>query len=388
MKGIIVGIVLVIAISTLVVGGIIATIMLSESTSIKISAKSSKVLNSIDFFEGLKRGLDYSYLYSFYQAAYDVGIKSGYKEGEENKEWRKYSETNFPLKYIDNIEEKVSDYISEYFKEIENLVFSKPIIDIYLISEKEGLKEAKMSVYYKDLLTYSDSFFNISDNPNRTITLPLEYFSLYKIGSDLFISKDYLRDLIDEAEKKMDENCKTINLGDICEYEVKSPENILEEKCPNANSKFKEKILSELEKSREFSGLELRFYPVRIEVKNVSNERYDSISESEDCGCKSIDWKSVDNGTTSCNEYCASNNYQYSKFENNDCYCGNCTEYYKKYHNLIYTYKYLGAVKALVNITSKGEYPLFDKIEGTTKLRKFSLKFNVTTSNDYEWKPL
>jgi hypothetical protein len=65
-----------------------------------------------------------------------------------------------------------------------------------------------------------------------------------------------------------------------------------------------------------------------------------------------------------------------------------CGEYYKMYYNLVYEYKYFAAVNASVNITTKDQYPVFDKLEGTTKFRNISLVFGVITSNDYSWKPL
>jgi transcriptional regulator of nitric oxide reductase len=54
----------------------------------------------------------------------------------------------------------------------------------------------------------------------------------------------------------------------------------------------------------------------------------------------------------------------------------------------VYFYSYFAAVKAIANITTKGHYPVYDVMEGNVKLRNFALTFNLTTSNDYSWKPI
>ena len=388
MKGIFVGVVLVIAILTLVVAGELFVVFSSQYVNLKISLKSSEILKATDIVEAVKRGLEVAYNYSFIQAAYDIGKLGGYDDESSIKEWRNYDSTNYPLSYIDSLETRTKDYIKIYLKNLDNFTFSEPYVDVVLYYTNNELKLAKMAVYFYGPLNYSGHFFSIYDNPNRTISLPLEYFKLYDVSRNLFIEKDSVREAIENAENKMEDNCKKIELDDVCENKKESPEEALNENCPNADEKFKEKVINEIETPKS-NDVNINLHVDTIKVKHKSEEKYGNLQESSDCDCKSIGWQQVDNGTTPCNEYCDSNNYQYSKFENNQCFCGNCTEHYKKYYNLRYKYSYFSAVRVIANITTKSQYLVYDATEGNVKLRNFTLTFNLTTSNDYNnWRPI
>jgi len=387
MKGIFVGVVLVIAILTLVIAGELFVVFSSQYVNLKISLKSSEILKATDVVEAVKRGLEVAYNYSFIQAAYDIGKLGGYDDESSIKEWRNYESTNYPAYYINSLETRTKDYIEKYLKNLDNFNFSDPYVDVVLYYTNDELKSAKMVVYFNEPLNYSGHFFSIYDNPNRTIGLLLEYFKLYDVSHNLFIEKDSVREAIENAESKMEGNCKKIELDDVCENEKESPEEALNENCTNADEKFKEKVINEIETPKS-NDVNINLHVDTIKVNHKSEEKYDNLQESSDCDCKSIGWQQVDNGTTPCNEYCTSNNYQYYKFENNQCFCGNCTEYYKKYYNLRYKYSYFSAVRVIANITTKSQYLVYDATEGNVKLRNFTLTFNLTTSNDYSWKPI
>jgi hypothetical protein len=393
MKGIFVGTVLLIAILTLIISGVFFVVLSSEYINLKISLKASEVLKAADIVEAVKRGLEVAYNYSFLQAAYEVGKLGGYSNESDVKEWRRYDATYFPNSYIENIRLKMENYVEEYLKALEEEMsgfkFRKPSIN-FLLPENQG-KDIKIIVSFDSPFRYSGNFFTIYDNPNRTlyISSDFEYFKLYDTAYNLFIDKDTVRERINVAENKMDDKCRLIYLGDVCEEYKIDVETKLEENCPNADEKFKEKVIQEIEKPIS-NDVNVNLYvdKDKIEVKRKSREIYDSFQESSDCGCKIIDWLQVDNGTTTCDEYCTSNNYEYSKFDNSQCFCGNCKEYYKKYYNLKYEYNYFSAVRVIANITTKSQYLAYDAMEGNVKLRNFTLTFNLTTSNDYSWKPI
>jgi hypothetical protein len=390
MKGIFVGTILLIAILTLVISGAFFAVLSSERINLRISLKASEVLKASDVVEVVKRGLEIAYNYSFLQAAYEVGKLGGYSNESDVKEWRRYDATYFPALYMENIRIKTENFIEEYLKALEaeknEFKFTKPSV---LFSSTRG-RDIKITVSFDSPFKYSGHFFNIYDNPNRTlyISRDFEYFKLYDTAYNLFIDKDSIREDIEKARDKMDDNCKVIYLGDACEKDKKDVDKVLEDNCPNADKKFKEKVIQEIEKPISKNDVNINLYVDKIEVKHESREIYDSFQESSDCECKIIDWLQVDNGTTTCDEYCTSNNYKYSNFENGQCFCGNCKEYYKKYYNLKYEYNYTSAVKVMVNITTKSQYLAYDANEGNVKLRNFALIFNLTTSNDYTWKPI
>jgi hypothetical protein len=391
MKGIFVGTVLLIAILTLAISGAFFVVLSTEYINLKVSLKASEILKAADIVESVKRGLEVAYNYSFLQAAYEVGKLGGYSNENDVKEWRVYDATYFPILYRENIRIKTENYVEEFLKALEDkkkeFKFTKPSVNYLPLSR--GGRYTVIGVLFDSPFIYYGQFFTIYDNPNRTIYIPgdFEYFKLYDTASKLFISEDNIRERIKKAEDKMDEKCKVIYLGDVCEKDKKDREAVLEDNCPNADEKFKEKVIKEIENPM-LDDVNINLYVDTIKVKHKSKETYSSLGESSDCGCKNIDWRQVDNGTTPCNEYCTSNNYEYSKFENNQCFCGNCQEYYKKYYNLKYEYTYFSAVKVIANITTKGKYLLYDASEGNVKLRSFALIFNITTSNDYNWRPI
>jgi len=392
MKGIFVGTVLLIAILTLIISGVFFVVLSSEYINLKVSLKASEVLKAADIVEAVKRGLEVAYNYSFFQAAYEVGKLGGYNNESDVKEWRRYDATYFPTSYIENIRIKTENFIEEYLKALEEdkneFKFSKPSVN-FILPTGEG-REIKINVSFDSPFRYSGQFFTIYDNPNRTlyISRDFEYFKLYDIAYNLFIDKDSVREDIEKAEKELDDNCKVIYLGDVCEKDKKDIDKVLENNCPSADEKFKEKVIQEIEKPISEDDVNINLYVDKIEVKHEGREIYESFQESSDCRCKIIDWLQVDNGTTTCDEYCTSNNYEYSNFENSQCFCGNCKEYYKKYYNLRYKYSYFSAVRVIANITTKSQYLAYDATEGNVKLRNFTLTFNLTTSNDYSWKPI
>lgn len=347
MKGIFVGTVLLIAILTLVISGAFFVVLSSEYINLKISLKASEILKAADIVEAVKRGLDIAYTYSFLQAAYEVGKLGGYSDEKDIKEWRVYEVTHFPASYVESVRIKTENYIEEYLKALEGtreeFKFSKP--SVTLLFPASG--EIKMIVSFSSPFTYSGYFFRVYDNPNRTVYIPhdFEYFKLYDTAYKLFVERDVIREAIERAAEKMDEKCKRIYLGDVCEQNKKDSETILNENCPEADEKFKEKILREIEILKSNTA-NINLYVNNIEVTHESNEKYDDVRESEDC------------------------------------------ENHKKYYKLVYSYSYLAAVKVTVNISTKDEYLVYDPVEGDTRPRNLVLTFNVTTSNDYKWKPL
>jgi hypothetical protein len=373
MKGIFVGTVLLIAILSLVISGAFFVVLRSEYINLKVSLKASEVLKATDIVESVKKGLEVAYNYSFFQAAYEVGKLSGYNDKKDVKEWRVYDATYFPASYVENVRMRTENYIEEYLKALEEtreeFKFSKPSVN-FLFSTNEG-KIVKMVVSFPSLFNYSRYFFTIYDNPNRTLYPPIEYFKLYDTAYELFIEKDSIKEDIEKAEEKIDEKCRKIYLGGVCEQNKEDRETVLEENCPNADKKFKEKVIQEIETPKS-NDVNINLRVNSIEVKHESNERYNGLRESSDCGCKKY--------TTFCEEY----------DENGQCkqWSTVCVEYYRKYYNLVYFYSYFAAVKATVNVSTKSQYPVYDATEGNVKLRKFTLTFNLTTSNDYSWKPI
>jgi hypothetical protein len=364
MKGIFVGTILLIAILTLVISGAFFAVLSSEQTNLRISLKASEVLKATDIVESVKKGLEVAYNYSFFQAAYEVGKLSGYSDKKDVKEWRVYDATYFPASYVENVRMRTENYIKEYLKALEEtreeFKFSQPSVN-FLFSTNEG-KIVKMVVSFPSLFNYSRYFFKIYDNPNRTLYPPIEYFKLYDTAYKLFIEKDSIREEIEKAEEKIDEKCRKIHLGDVCEQNKKDRETVLEENCPNADKKFKEKVIQEIETPKS-NDVNINLHVNSIEVKHESNENYDDLRESSDC-----------------EEY----------DENGQCKQWSivCVEYYRKYYNLVYFYSYFAAVKVTVNVSTKSQYPVYDATEGNVKLRNFALTFNLTTSNDYSWKPI
>jgi hypothetical protein len=340
---------------------------------LKVSLKASEVLKASDIVEAVKRGLEIAYNYSFLQAAYEVGKLGGYNDEKEVKEWRVYDATYFPASYVENVRMRTENYIGEYLKVLEEetkeFKFSQPSVN-FLFSTN-GKKVVKMVVSFPSLFSYSRYFFTIYDNPNRTIYPPIDYFKLYDTAYELFIGKDSVREDIKKAEEKMDEKCRKIYLDGVCEQNKKDRETVLEENCPNANEKFKEKVIQEIETPKS-NDVNINLRVNGIEVRHESNEKYDDLRESSDCGCKKY--------TTICEEY----------DENGQCkrWSTVCVEYYRKYYNLVYFYSYFAAVKVTVNVSTKNQYPVYDATEGNLKFRNFTLIFNLTTSNDYGWKPL
>jgi len=372
MKGILIGTFLLVAILTLVISGVFFVVLSNQSINTKISLKSSEILKSVEVVEAVKIGLDIAYNYSFFQAAYEIGKMGGYENEESKKEWRVYEATYFPSFYIENVKKKTENYIYEYLQSLEEMVdefkFSQPSARLFYPDE-EG--KAKMIVSFSNLFTYSKDFFTIYENSTRVVYIPLEYFKLYDTGYRLYIEEDEIRKIIEEAEEKMDLDCRIVRFDEICEQNKKDKEEILNERCPNADEKFKEMVLLEVETPKS-NEVNIRIYVDEVKTQHKSSESYEDLRESPDCGCK----RSI----FVCEE----------EDEEGNCtrWTSVCVEYYKKYYNLVYTYGYFGALKAKVNITTKSYYPVYDSKEGNTKLRKLTLKFDVITSNDYNWKPL
>jgi len=372
MKGILIGTFLLIAILTLVISGVFFVVLSNQHINTKISLKSSEILKSVEVVEAVKRGLDVAYNYSFFQAAYEIGKMGGYEGEESRKEWRVYEATYFPFFYIENIRKKTENYIHEYLKSLEETAsefkFSQPSVRLFYPDE-EG--KAKMIVSFSDLFTYFKDFFTIYENSTRVIYLPVEYFKLYDTGYRLYIEEDGIRKVIEEAEEKMDLDCRIIRFDEICEQEKRDREEVLNERCPNANEKFKEMILLEVETPKS-NEVNIYISLEEIKTKHKSSESYEGLSESPDCGCKrSIPVCEEEDEEGNCTRWTTV-----------------CVEHYKKYYNLVYTYEYFGAVKARVNIATKSYYPVYDPEEGDTRLRNLTLKFDVISSNDYEWRPI
>jgi len=363
MKGIFVGTVLLIAILSLVISGAFFVVLSSEYINLKVSLKASEVLKASDIVEAVKRGLEVAYNYSFFQAAYEVGRLSGYNDKKDVKEWRVYDATYFPVSYVENVRMRTENYIEEYLKALEKtrkeFKFSQSSVS-FSISSTNKEKIVKMVVSFPSLFNYSRYFFTIYDNPDRTLYPPIDYFKLYDTAHKLFIENDSIREEIEKAEEKMDKKCREIHLGDVCEQNKKDRETVLEENCPNADKKFKEKVIQEIETPKS-NDVNINLRVNSIEVKHKSSERYNGLSESSDCGCK---------------EYTTVGEESF------------CVEYYKKYYNLVYFYYYFAAVKVIVNVSTKTQYPVYDATEGNVKFRNFTLIFNLTTSNDYNWKPI
>jgi hypothetical protein len=373
MKGIFVGTVLLIAILTLIISGVFFIVLNSEYINLKVSLKASEVLKSSDVVEVVKKGLEIAYNYSFFQAAYEVGKLGGYNDEKDIKEWRIYDNTYFPESYVEYVRKRTENYIEEYFKALEEEIkeFKFPQPSVNFLFFKNGENVVKMIVTFPSLFSYSIYFFTIYDNPNRTIYPPIDYFKLYDTAYKLFIEKDSVREDIDKAEERMDEKCRKIYLDGLCEQYKKDREAVLEENCPNADEKFKEKVINEVE-TPESNDVNINLHVNAIEVRHESYEWYSRLSESIDCGCKRYG--------TFCKEY----------DENGQCkqWITVCVEYYKKYYDLVYFYSYFAAVKVTSNVSTKGQYPVYDATERNTKFRNFILTFNLTTSNDYNWKPI
>jgi hypothetical protein len=360
MKGIFVGTLFVIAILLLIVGGIFFIVFSNQYINLKVSLKSSEILKDVDVVEIVKRGLEIAYRYSFLQSAYYTGNLGGYKDEISALEWRKYHCTYFPNSYLSNLEENVKYYIKEYFKNLENFIFSEPNVNIVLSYINGELSEAKMEVYFDKPLNYSKYFFSIYDNPNRTIlNLPINYFKLYNESKKAFIDDDPIKRSIEDAISRMDSNCKNILVGNVCEYNLRSADEVLNERCPNAIERLKDNIRKEIQSLAD--SLNINIDIDTIVLKYTSESHY-TLRESEDCGCK----RSI-------------------KIDDED----KCIEYYKKYYNLNYNYNYFAAVKAIITFILRDDYYLiYDPYYGNVNFRNLLLKFNVTTSNDYGWRPI
>jgi len=370
MKGIFVGVVLLIAILTIVMSGIFLVVFSSEAINLKTSLKSSEVLKYVDFVEGVKRGLDYSYNYSFYQIAYELGKRGGYKDEESISEWRRYDQIYFPYTYIDCLENGTEKYIGEYIKRLESLEkefsFPSPDVKIRLIGE-DRLENVEMLVRSPHLFNYSKYFFVIYDNPNRTIYLPLDYFKLYNFSYEIFIEKDSIREIINDTEYKIgkdcglwDKNvcrdgkiCKKIS-GYVCASAKEDGETVLKRVCPDADVNFNNSVVKNIEDMKvDDESLDLRVKVLNITVKHRYWER------SNVAGC--------------CRWYCT---------DDGSCYC---VDYLL---HVTYYYNYYAAIKVGVNFTTTNKYPVYDLLQRSTKFRRFALLFNLTTGNDYAWKPI
>ena len=385
MKGIFVGTVLLIAILTLVLSGAFFVVLSSEYINLKTSLKASEILIAADIVEAVKIALERAYYYSFIQAAYDIGKSGGYNDITSASPWRNYSNTNLPY-YIENLSRRIETYIKEYLSELENFEFSEPNVEIKVNYKKRSteIRSVIMSVGFSQPFKYKGRFFTIYENPNRTLFLPSEYFEMFEYGRKNFVDTDSIREKIEAAINEMDNKCREILIGDICEDKKPNPDDKLSDLCPDANESLSKAIL---QKIKELEDENVSLSIDKILVKHRSKEKYDSvIKNSMDCACKSVTWIQVNN-TTACDEFCVLNNYEYSQFKDEKCYCGKCEQYYDKYVNLRYEYEYLAAVNVIVNITTNSEYLVYDSSDGETRYRKLYLIFNVTTSNDYNWTP-
>ena len=385
MKGIFVGTVLLIAILTLVLSGVFFVVLRWEYINLKTSLKASEILIAADIVEAVKIGLERAYYYSFIQAAYDIGKSGGYNDITLASPWRNYSSTNFPY-YIGNLSRRIETYIKEYLSKLENFEFSEPNVEIKVNYKKRSteIRSVIMLVGFSQPFKYKGRFFTIYENPNRTLFLPSEYFEMFEYGRKNFVDTDSIREKIEAAINEMGNQCREILIGDICEDKKPNPNDKLNEICPDADESLNRTIT---QKIKELEERNVNLSIDKVIVRYRANEKYDSIvKNSRDCVCKNITWIQVNN-TTACDEFCSFNNYEYSQFIDEKCYCGKCEQRYDKYVNLTYEYEYLAAANVIVNITTDGEYLVYDRFDGETKHRKLVLIFNVTTSNDYAWIP-
>jgi hypothetical protein len=338
MKGIIVETIFLFALLSIIVQALLSLASFFYYRNFQISLKSAEILKATDVVESVKKGLEFAYEYSFLQAAYEVGKLGGYESSIAQLPWRVYESTNFPS-YISAIEARTREFIKEYLDNLKSLGFkfgeayvniSKVKLNIEEISHGTPLEQIikvlsptefwKMEVWFSQLLNYSGSFFSIYDIPNRTVILPSEYFQLYEVANSLFIERDRIKEAIEKAEENMEKECK----------ESSCTEEELEKKCSNANEKFRNKILEELENAKKESEFPIEFIVNRLEIKHEIEKK------------------------------------------NSGCLC-----------------RYFAAVDVKIDISTKNQYPVYDAEERSTKFRNIKLTFHLITSNDYEkWRPL
>jgi hypothetical protein len=342
MKGIIVETIFLFALLSIVIQALLSLTSFFYYRNFQISLKSAEILKATDVVESVKRGLEFAYEYSFLQAAYEVGKLGGYESSIAQLPWRVYESTNFPS-YISAIEARTGEVIKEYLNSLMSIGFkfgeayvniSKVKLNVEEISQGATPGQIipgqiiklllptefwKMEVWFSQPFNYSGSFFSIYDIPNRTVILPSEYFQLYEIANSLFIERDRIKEAIEKAEENMEKECKESS----CTEE-------LEKKRSNANEKFRNKILEELENAKRESEFPIEFIVNRVEIKHEI--------EKKDSGCL-------------------------------------C--------------RYFAAVDVKIDISTKNRYPVYDAEERSTKLRNIKLTFRLITSNDYEkWRPL
>jgi hypothetical protein len=317
MKGIIIETIFLFALLSIVIQALLSLTSFFYYRNLQISLKSAEILKATDIVESVKRGLEFAYGYSFLQAAYEVGRLGGYESSIAQLPWRVYESTNFPS-YISAIETRTREFIKEYLDNLKSLgfKFEEPHVKLTEVFFPTRV----MEVWFSQPFNYSGSFFSIYDIPNRTVILPSEYFQLYEIANSLFIERDRIKEAIEKAEENMEKECK----------ESSCTEEELEKKCSNANEKFRNKILEELENVKKESEFPIEFIVNRVEIKHEIEKK------------------------------------------NSGCLC-----------------RYFAAVDVKIDISTKNQYPVYDAEERSTKFRNIKLTFRLITSNDYEkWRPL
>jgi len=393
MKGEI-GLLLVAIVTSLILGGMMFNVFSISSNELSITAKEKELLTSIDQLEMIKQGIPYMMNYSFYQAAYEVGKKGGYLDANEDLTgrslddapcWRIYDSKYFPRKYLDYLAEKMKASINEYPSKLEILpIYS--YVSVSLFYSGNELRKAELIANASQLLTYKGAYFVLHDKPNITQNLDLSFFKLFKLGKENFLDKDPVRSAISEAIVKIPQKCKSSKVGDVCEQNI-NPDGWLKSECPNVEKNLKENIennLKNLDSTTSFADLMIKVN--KTVVKHTSSYTYESEEENYDsCGCKSWgDWvNTAEKGSSdeACLSYCQEHGYQDGKLnETGYCECRNCDVPYTLYHGVEYHYRYKGAAKIKVNISTKKEFPIKEK--------KLILEFCVISSNDYDYHPL
>jgi len=349
MKGQIVGLVIIVVLVFLFLSGLWGNIIAHSSYSTSVSAKEVSILRKLDQIEAVKIGMDYLANYSILQAFYDVGKFGGWNKTdyeqltgknlieEEYPLWRNYSQILFSY-------EKLNELIKSYAKEnIEKYIPQlNSKFEINFILENVKIDKNFFSVLSN--LSYSSEFYKIEDKAYSNISLNPMFFEMYDTGKELFLDVDSAREAINQAEGSLPKDCKDIV---ITVTNIPNPETVLNEHCPNADERFRNLMIENLEKmSKSFGDFDMNVKVVENQTKHIS-----------DYYIRKTFTEKVDDTTIT-------------------------------YYEVEYLYNYFGAAKVFVNITTKESFPLYEEKERKVDLRKIILRFSVVSSNDYSWRPI
>ncbi len=447
MKGLVpvAGAVIGLLVVVLVAEALILNNLIARFETVRRTIFEIEIVQAINVLESLRTEVRRALDFSFYQALYDVAAKGGYPTSSDcTPHWRLYSNTNFPEKFLNNIQLQTQGNLNVYGNDLENKIKDSNSINVdvpsYIVALNDLDTSTKLTVTADDKLVASKTFYTISNNPNFEKTLPIDISKIYDISKIEFVDKDPIKEAIinvNQNQMTPPAACKLFDT-EYCEAHPKCQqpqsldcETLLTNNCKNADEVFKSKVKDVVinignDLSNKYTQEKIR-YEVTVSDSRAKHETKSQTNElvgDQRCGCKvshietfcpnGTDW----NDGVNCKR-CPSN-AQKRNIQNRVCLLctGNfipdnpltpeneescdgswvdawvdawqqrtvCDVYCKRF-SLKCTYDYSGAVSAQTSATDlTNKYPVYDK---TTDFRNIKLQFFALSSNDpSNYKPI